>query len=296
MRPTINNRCQMCSRTINRPSAFHLRGRDVKNIAPCRGKGQPLPETLVIPPGTYHVHGFSYRLAKEGLYRFLYPGIENQQRIVYRRDPWAFISALSWLSSHGNRDNEKSINCKMRIALREKLIVTCGDMSDFGKHFLSEHGIASRRVATKTLDESNNYDTGHQLAEVKLDGKWILADMDVKVLFRRGGRRLSLLEAIEAVAQDDYQLEPLAQAAGIAVSNFTEKNYDYGLWMETRFFGQPAIRAWYRHIMGIPIIHHEGKSYFTARTDLQGRKVQRRWKDLTYLPRADFIKRFYGEK
>lgn len=286
----------MCSRNINPPKAVYLRGQAVKNIDPCRAKGQPLPETLVIPPGTYRVHGHSYRLVKEGLYRFFNIGVENQQRIVYRSDPWAFVSALSWLSSHGSRDNEKSINCKMRIAMREKLIITCGDMSDFGQHFLSEHGVAARRVATNTLDELNNYDTGHQLAEVKIDGKWILTDMDVKVLFRCGGQRLSLLEAVDAIARDDYQLEPLAQAVGIAVSNFTEKNYDYGLWMETHFCSQPAIRVWYRHIMGIPKISQDGKTYFTAQTDLQRRKVQRRWKNLTYLSRPDFIKRFYGEK
>lgn len=295
MKPTAN-RCQTCSRTINRPFAFHLRGRDARNILPCRSNGQPLPETLVIPPGIYRVYGYSYRLAKEGLYRFFSPGIENQQRIVYRSDAWAFVSAISWLSSHGSRDDCKSIACKLKIAMREKLVITCGDMSAFGQHLLSEHGIPSRVVATSTLDELNNYDAGHVLAEVKIGGKWILADMDVKVLFRRSGRRLSLLQAVEAVAKDDYRLEPLAQAVGIAVSNFTEKNYDYGMWMETKFFSQSAVRIWYRHIMGIPKISQDGKTYFTTPTDLQRKKAQSRWKNLTYLPRPDFIKRFYGDQ
>lgn len=293
---TDNHRRKTDSGIINQPLVFHLRGQAVINIVPCRAKGQPLPETLVIPSGIYSIYGRAYHLFKEGLYRVFNIGVENRQRIVYRSDHWAFASALSWLSSHGSRDDGKSISDKLQIAMREKLIVTCGDMSAFGQHVFSKHGIPARVVGTSTLDELNNYDNGHVLAEVKINGQWILADMDLKFLFRHSGRRLSLLEAVEAVAENDYQLEPLAQAVSIAVSNFTEKNYDYGLLMETRFFSQPAIRAWYRHVMGIPIIAQAGKSYCTASRNLQMGIVQRRWKNLAWLTRPDFIKRFYGEQ
>ena len=91
----------------------------------------------MIPPGVYQVHGRSYQLAKEGLYRFMYPPVDNQQRVVYRSDTWAFASAVSWLASHANRDNEKSIPDKIGIALREKLIVTCGRISGLGCHLFS---------------------------------------------------------------------------------------------------------------------------------------------------------------
>ncbi|MFH1476276.1 MAG: hypothetical protein ABIH24_02125 [Verrucomicrobiota bacterium] len=258
--------------------------------------GRPLPQSLIIMPGIYRVHGCSYDLAKEGLYRFFYPGVENQQRIVYRSDPWSFVSALSWLSSHGNRDNGKSVAAKIKIVMREKLIVTCGDMAAFGAHLLAQHGFQTRRVGSRTLATLNNYDTGHSLAEVKLNGQWVLMDLDVKFFFRHGHRRLTLLEAVEAVGADDYQLEPLAQAVGIAVSNFKDKEgYDYGLWMETLFSNQSGIRNWYRRIMMIPIIYAQGRAFFTTQTKHQLQKARRLWKDLTYLPRADFIKHFYAD-
>lgn len=296
MKQTSNHR-KTHSRIINQPLAYYLCGQDVKDIHPGRVKGRPLPATLVIPPGIYRVHGHSYRLVNEGLYRFLHPAVDNQQRVVYRSDPWALVSALSWLSSHGNRDNLKNISDYLKIAMREKLIVTCSYMSGFGQHIFSEQGIPARVVQAVTLDKLNNYNNGHTLLEIKLGGKWTLVDLDIKFLFRRNGRRLSLLEAVEAVAEDNYQLEPLAQAVGITVSNFVRKGYDYGLWMETNFFSHSAIRNWYRRIMMIPLMPKSDRpTCFTARTAFQRRKAKKYYPNSVYLPRPDFIRRFYREQ
>ena len=70
-----------------------------------------LPSSLVIAPGRYAFRGKTYDLQKQGLYRFIYPNKENQQRIVYDTNGGnveALLSGLAWCVSHGNSDDSKS--------------------------------------------------------------------------------------------------------------------------------------------------------------------------------------------
>src|SRR5438552_12716517 len=92
----------------NRPLAFHLCGLDSYAIQAVNGPGKRLPSKLVLPPGRYTVHGRTYAVKREGLYRFLNPTVENQQRIIYKQDPIALLSSVCWLTSHGWRDEGKS--------------------------------------------------------------------------------------------------------------------------------------------------------------------------------------------
>lgn len=279
----------------NEPLAFHLCGVEVRRVEARRGAGRSLPRTLVIPPGIYRVHGRNYRLRDEGLYRFLFPGKSNYQRIVYRRDVRALLSGLSWISTHGSLDNLKPHSELRRLALTQKLIVTCGKIAEFGRQMLERVGIRARLARTKTLQTLNTYDTGHVLLEVHLDGKWTLVDLDCNRMFRRNGKRLSLLECTEAVAVNDFQLELLSAATATSIGGFTEDGYDYGMFMETTLGTEAWIRHWYRRILMVPIFRADGLVYVLADGSERRRKIEQAYPEMKsrFLSRREFVQKFY---
>src|ERR1043166_9490629 len=170
----------MSPRIRNQPLAFHLCGLESYPIKPVKGPGKRLPSKLVLPPGRYTVHGKTYALHREGLYRFLNPTVENQQRISYRNDRISLLSAICWTTSHGWRDEGKSPEQLQTMALREKLVIICGSVARLAVAILTEQGIPARVVQAKTLDKLNTYDNGHVLMEAWLEGSWTLVDPDVK--------------------------------------------------------------------------------------------------------------------
>jgi hypothetical protein len=281
-------------RTVNEPLAFHLVGRQVRALKPLAVAASALPRKLVIEPGVYRVHGKTWNLAREGLYRFLLPGVGNHQRIVYRRDPIALLSGLAWISSHGDRDNGRSVDEWIKIARTGKLIVTCGAMARMGQTVCESVGLRARRVAARSLVTLNTYDNGHALLEVQLDGRWTLVDLDVKFLFTRDDRRLSLLEFSSASQRGDYDIEPLAAATGLAMGHFQGDGYDYGPFMETTFCTEAWLRRWYKRIMMVPVIPEGNARYYTG-TPAQRRKFARMYADESQVgltPEA-FAQRFY---
>lgn len=278
----------------NESMAYRLCGMNVAELRPTSGKAPDLPKTLVIPPGSYRILGRTWSLKQQGLYRFFLPGGENHQRIIYRDDVFALLSAISWLCSHGNRDNGKTFDEKCAIALNGKLIVTCGDISQFAHQLLGRLGVASRQVASTTLHDLNTYNNGHVLLEAMLDGRWVLVDLDTKRMFLKRGKRLSLLEFSQACIADDYRFEMISAAVPLAVGLFTIKDYDYDLWMETAFGDEAAVRTWYQRVMMIPIQIDNG-SWFTTRSSADLRRFQKLYADrgMKYLPLAEYRRRFY---
>ena len=59
-------------------------------------------------PVTNIFSGKTYNLDKEGVYRFVNPGKNNLQRIVFETNRDALISSIAWIYSHGNRDDGKN--------------------------------------------------------------------------------------------------------------------------------------------------------------------------------------------
>jgi hypothetical protein len=232
------------------PSALHLRMAKVRSLKPVQVQGAPpLPSSLVIPPGRYQVHGQTYSLEKEGLCRFLLPTRENQQRIVFKNDVPALISALCWMVSHGYRDNDKGYAELVRSAKRGKLILTCHAVCVFAKELLTRHGIEARIVNGMTLCESNGYNDGHVLLEVLSGKAWTLWDIDMHSAFRKGNRRLSLIDVLPLIGRGDYQLEPLALSIPLAVGWFERGGYAYDLWMETLLCSEKAQRSFYQRVL-----------------------------------------------
>jgi len=280
----------------NEPLAFRLCGMESELVKPCGRPGRRLPATLILPPGRYTVHSLNYNLTREGLYRFLNPGVENRQRIIFRKDPVALLSAISWLAAHGSRDDSKSIAEWKSIAQREKVIITCGSVAKMGVQLLHEQGIPARVVQSKTLAKLNTYDNGHVMMEAWIGGQWVLVDLDVKVMFLRKGKRLSLLEFAAAALQGDYKFERISAATGIAVGCFVENNYDYGLFMESAFCNEACLRRWYKRVMMLPLLR-AGDEWFISASPADARKAAQIYgagRKLVCLPRREFVRRFYG--
>ena len=98
----------------------------------------------------------------------MFPGKDNQQRIVYRRHIWALLSGLSWISTHGSLDNSTPHDELRRIVLTRKLVVTCGKISEFGCQILERVGVRAPLARATTLQKLNTYDNGHVWMEACL--------------------------------------------------------------------------------------------------------------------------------
>ena len=189
-------------------------------VEPVSGVDSPagtpgLPSSLVIAPGRYAFHGKTYDLQKQGLYRFICPFKENQQRIVYDANGGnveALLSGLAWCVSHGNSDNSKSQEALTQKATTAKLFITCGNISQWALQILQSYKIRARPADTLTLDEWNSYDNGHSMIEVYREDlkKWVLYDLDGNACFLHKRAPLSLVEMIERAASGDYEIKLLA--------------------------------------------------------------------------------------
>jgi len=292
--------------TLSENLAYHLCKTKVTKTKPVPGDGSGalLPRKLVISPGTYRVHGSTYRMEREGLYRFFLTGKGNEQRIVYKDDTLALASGLCWMHSHGTRDEGRSFQETIKTGMREKLILTYGPYTAFVSELYTQLGIRHRIVSMKTLERPNSWNDGHVTMEVFIRNKWVIVDHDPHTMYRYRGKYLSLLEMIPHVKADDYEMVPLAASYDLAVSDFKcpRSGYDYGLLMETMAGGRPraeGLREGLRRVMMLPVIGDSGDLYTTTTTDADDRKFEKRkkqpyWQNLTWLPVEEFREKFYG--
>lgn len=284
------------AQATQRPSlVYHLCGVKVAQMSPASGLGaaETLPQKLIIPPGVYSYRGENYNLEKEGLYRLMCPPEDNQQRIVYSHDVFALMSAVGWLHCHGSRDDYKSFDEVIALALTYKLVLTCGPYTKIITTLLTQLRIPIRTVAVKTLEERNGYSDGHVLSEIYLDGRWIAFDVDGHVLYSFGGKRLSLLELNPHVQARDFVREPLTDTVPFAITDFKSKEgYDYGLWYETIIAMKD--NETFRHVMMIPVIPADGQYFYTTYTEAEHQRAEMLWPGMHYLPIADFRARFYS--
>ncbi len=250
-----------------------------------------LPDTLIIPPGTYQFRGRAFVLDREGLVRFLDVGKELRQRIVFKEDPHALLSGIAWIVSHGRLDGGKSPQVLAESAKTRKLFMTCGSVSSWAVSVLRDHGFRARTVSSVTLENWNTYDNGHAMLEMsrKDAGKWVLYDVTANAFFTREGTPLSLVEFAYAVmAGLEYEMVPIAADTTLDVSGFRSPDgtADYTFHAE-RLFGDA--RQWYRRIMEVPMI--EGFHFDEANRE----RIRGYSKSYKYIDKDEFRKRFYGE-
>lgn len=274
--------------------AYHYYLTQINSLETYLGKlqGLPLPGNLIISPGVYKIYGKRYLFEKEGLYRVIYPGIANEQRIVYENNLDALLSGICWIVSHGNRDNGKSFNDLMCKAMESKLILICGDVSTIAHSILTNLGIQSRLVIGLTLDKWNNYDNGHTLIEVYKNKKWVVYDLDQNVKFKDAAKELCLIEWISKIPSNNYEIEQLSSDTRISILGFKDKNaFDYSLLSEC-LCCEKQLRRWYQRVMMIPIIQKGACFYFTSPKQFQS-KIESYSSNYRYVDRGEFMSRFY---
>ena len=268
----------------------------IPNISNENGIG--LPDTLVIPKGKYIFSGKTYNLDKEGVYRFVNPGKNNLQRIVFETNRDALISSIAWIYSHGNRDDGKNYSEILTKAKNEKIFATCGTISNWSIQFLKDHGIKARIIAVLTLDEWNSYDNGHILIEVFQEEleKLVLYDVDNDAFFTHDGNPLSLLEFTKQVKENDYEINLIAKKNDIDISNYVDKknDYDYSFLMEARFLNEDTRRNWYKRVFQVPMIVDGDYSYFFDKNNKD--KILNYSSFYQYLDECVFMEKFYDLK
>ncbi|MEX0656250.1 MAG: transglutaminase domain-containing protein [Nitrosopumilaceae archaeon] len=282
----------------NKPFVYYANLNEVTRIFLTKEnfESKPLPNNLVIKPGTYTIFGNVYDLKNEGLYRFIYPEIENQQRIVYNSNVDALLSSVAWIYSHGNSDDNKSTNEINKKALNSKIFGTCATLSHWIQNILENQGVKSRVVQTLTLDEWNTYDNGHTMIEVYREdfNKWILYDLDNNAYFSSEGMPLSLIEFLDYVKEDNYEINYIASDIKLDVSNFLAENgYEYAFFSESILSNERNLRDWYSHIIQVILIGDVDNNYYFF--DLDNRlKVEKYSSIYKYLNKKEFLNKFYN--
>jgi hypothetical protein len=285
----------MKKNALSSVQAFHLRDRKVEKVESVAGIGTPLPESLVISPGVYHFSENAYEMKKEGLYRFISPATGNQQRIVFHQDRLALMSSISWIFSHGYRDNPCSFAETISIATRGKVVVTCADACKFVIALFTQLQIRIRRVRGRTLQVPNGYNDGHILTEIQLNGRWIIYDPDRGMLYRNDDQWLGLLDLTKLSRTGHFEEVSLGSKIPVAVGHFSRGNADYDLWMETWLARSDAREELLCRPVEIPIISDGEKEYYTAFTEAERQHAYELWshENLTFLSPEEFQNRFY---
>lgn len=255
-----------------------------------------LPDTLIISSGKYNFYNYTFDLNEEGLYRFIFVDQINQQRIVYDGgNPDVLLSGVTWIYSHGNSDNSKSTEIINKEALSRKIFGTCGSISNWIQQLLDKHNLESRVVATLTLDQWNSYDNGHTMIEVFRNdyGKWVVYDLDNNAYFLKDNKPLSLIEFVESVKNDDYDIKFLASDTTLDISNFkSSSEFDFAFFSEGITANENTLRNWYQHVIQVPLIKHEGNFYYFDSENLE--RISKYSKKYTYIEKSDFMELFYG--
>ncbi len=285
----------------NTPIVYHALFTNIKNISPNELQliSQELPQKLIISSGLYQFENNTYDLQDEGLYRFISPLQKNEQRIIFSgKNIDALMSAVSWIYSHGNSDNGKRFEEINNKALNSKIFGTCGSISVWIQEILKSHNIKSRIVQTLTLDDWNTYDNGHTMIEVYRSDlkKWVLYDLDANLYFSQNGIPLSLIEFIDAVKSNNYEMHVLASDTTLDVSNFISKNnYDYAFYTEGVYANENSKKNWYTRVIQIPMIGEDNYSYFTTNNSEDRKLMEDYASHHRYLTYDEFYSKFYTD-
>lgn len=262
---------------------------DYINAVPDKDDICLLPDKLIINPGKYIVNKTHFDMREEGLYRFILPEKLTVQRIVFEKDVKLLMSSLAWLASHGEKDDKKNFSKLVLQAKKRKLFLTCESICRFAHKILDEHGIKSRIVGSRALDQWNNYDNGHYFIEVYREDlqQWILYDLNNSTCFTHQGKFLSSLDFIENPDMN-YQIHSISGniRAALELKNF--KRFNYSFLTEARL---ATLSQWYSRIMQFIFIENHSLNYTFYDKKPQGTKSS--FDNFQYVGPTKFIEMFY---
>lgn len=255
-----------------------------------------LPNFLVIKPGSYNYLNQTYNLEHEGLYRFNYPGLTNEQRIVYTENLDVLLSSIAWIYSHGTADNSLSNEMINSKALNYKIFATCSKISKWVEDLLQKEGYKTRVISTITLDVWGKFGDRHTMIEVFHPNyqKWVLYDLDNNTYFEKNNIPLSAVEFANLVPTNDYSIKYLANDSKIDISNFSNHipGYDYAFWAESVYANEETLRHWYQRVIQVVSIHEENKLFFFDERDIV--RIQSYSQKYKHINEEEFMNKFYS--
>lgn len=277
------------------PTVYHAYFKEIKFLNKTnKMNGIEIPERLIIKPGKYNIYGDTYILTDEGLYRFIYPKKEVQQRIVYDNDLDALLSGLSWIHSHGTYDNCVSPEALTSKATNSKLSMTCMYISKWAHYILNNHGIKSRFIGAMTLDNWTEGSVGHNLIEIYREDykKWVLYDLDNNVYFLHNKTPLSMVEFSDYYKSEDYELKYISGDVNCDILNHKSISPDNGFIFSCDIANnEKTLKKIYKRLMQVTFINDGNYSYYF--NDANCSRVESYENNAEYITKDEFIEKFY---
>lgn len=251
-----------------RAVVLYQRGESWKGINGEEGEAEDVESLgLFVELEEVEFRGRVYRLREDGLYRFvLIPWrIRNVVRLRSKDSLMVVLRALSQLQIHGNRFNGMSIE-ELRAKLETELwlSVSCGTISRVAGRVLEELGYRTRLVCTLTSDEWNTYDNGHSLLEVfyPVENQWILADVDMGLMFLEGGRFLSAYEFWKKVREGKRPEFLVLSRKEVDPFFLSPSGFNHAIWMRARMGTLEGKWRWYQRIFQNVALRHGEKMVY----------------------------------
>ncbi|MFK0375545.1 hypothetical protein [Pandoraea sp. NPDC090278] len=245
----------------------------IYDVAQASG-GVAMPAGFLYAPGIYQFNGVSYDMTKSGVYRFLDPASgSNAWRAVTWNDPMEMCSVFAELSCHGGEDNAQPITALNQIARNRRARITCGVVVPWAQSWLASAGFQSRIVRFLTMTTPNGFDDGHVCVEVKWNGSWVLADLDLGRYYTTAGSALSAKDFVGLVPSFGFTIVPLAHGTSkLDTSPLSSATFNYASYNEITFATPTMAQQWVQRIcQAVGIDASDGNTYWLLPAGSQSR-------------------------
>lgn len=262
-------------------------------LQPVQQVGVSTPDYFIMPPAIYALNGPSYDCTLEGLYVYYVVNTANAYRIVYSQNINTLLHSITWLHSHGYRDDTANYSLSKYICKNgDKIHMTCGSIINFTCNVLNELSIPNRFILYLTLDPWNSYNNGHSLIEVKQNGLWKVWDMDMRCTFSQNSTDLNAWQLKQAVANNNFQFTKFSTSPVFAYGDLAFGGYNYQLFVETSFLYPAILKNTYKRFCQVLLIRQGDYFYFTCNPSDRSR-VESYSPSFVYMTQQDFMETFY---
>lgn len=246
-------------------------------IGSIKETGINLPDNLIIEPGNYIINDRTYKMEKEGLY--MYKDRQYKRNIIiYKQDPWAILSGLSWLEGPDGENFKKlKPSQTQEKAINNLVSLSCGNISSFATIILQSKNIETRSVMglNPGYDWNDDVDNGHTILEVKIDNRWVLVDLDNNIEFRKKDKNLTYWEFFQIIQnKQEYEIKILANDRNSRNEN--------------------EIRDYYQQMFQVPFIFDGKLFFFTAEGEAK-EKAQNYSHRYRFLEKNKWLDKFYPD-
>lgn len=265
------------------PQAYQLLFDSVTNLTSegkCENKNwKDLP--FIISPGQYCINNQQFTLT-QGLVRFYQLGVYNQSHLINDGKLIHILSALSWITAHGSKDENKTPDELLSAAIKQKLSLRCNYVTDFSRRILHQLGYQTRLVrlySFKPDQESGNQ--SHITFEVQdKNGVWLLADISGNHVFKNKQQLwMNALDMTDAVNHHFNQIEfvSLASDPKFDATGFIDAHFNYTFFIERIYASNQQLMQWYQDVFEAVLIQdpQTGIFYHPTDNDLETQKYQR---------------------